>query len=662
MDLIQVLRDALANQGNQTVNADALSPQGGTTVNAADPNAAPISDTDTQRAMLLQSLVGQIQQQRIAETARLEAGWPKQPIPPELLNLPIASIQKELLAKGIVKDGKQPTSKDSSSTKQADASAIPSATAKTANPLDAILASLTNVSNPAAPLVNNAGSPDKVSVLTGKDKYVQDFNTKSQAGQFDASAQGIQNGASSNRVVASKQANGNVSFTNIGTPMQPAPLTGTSASELASADNVTKAISALAGKSEMEVAQGIEAIKTAGANTIMTMEQDALAKARILANLPGLQASLVKAQAADSALAARGVPASQLPNAKGVLVAIENANKLADSMATRELGSNVTYMSIKSKIDNLGKDTVLGVIGKDASESANMAKADKVAYDSLPADAQANYKRAFPDKAKDGTSLVAAGKKLPRDEQEALTQPAGEVLLNAIANPANATANKIVSTIMQEDGVDSASADNRLKEMHRIMADPKEFSKIASKLVPKDQLAQFTNATVGMKAEDKKNLNMLKANIVIQHLDNQATQAYAVNPTSALLPFASVDPALKKAIEDAPSKDLSTIAKLYIGEDYATGMVKKNALAGYIKQSIQGRKKTLVGNVDSEVLLAELPMVMKQSRLGEWADRIPRGAGVVYDNVASTPLGQLATGEIKAASDAWNWLTNPETN
>lgn len=492
-----------------------------------------------------------------------------------------------------------------------------------------------------------------------KSDYVDAFNAKSAAGEFDASEENIAMGASPNRVQASLQPNGVVSFTNRNTPVQPLPISGVSPSELATADSINKSILNLQGKSPLEIAQGMEAIKSSGLATIQGMESAALSKARTLAGIPALEASLIKAQAQDRTLAAQGVPASELPHAKSVLIAIENANKIATNIADRELGGNITYASIKSKIAGLDKNPVLGVIGQESSYADTLKRADLEKYNALPTNVQANYARIYADKKGDITGMLAASKMLPKEEQEALTQGKEKLLLNAVANPDNGTAVSLVTKLLEEDNIPPEAAKARLKEMHSLMNNPKEFAKISKGLfTPQD----IIDSTTGSK-EQREQIKEKKAQIVIQYMDNTATSLFMQNPTEALSAFAILDPDLKTAIDKAPTKDLGTIAQLYIGDDYATGMAKSKAFRSYLAKISESRKKTLVGNVDFGRMMDELPTIRKQSRVAEFFSDIGSSTTDVSSVVAdaTTPVGlRKKVGEF--ISDEWDFFFNPNMN
>ena len=443
-------------------------------------------------------------------------------------------------------------------------------------------------------------------------------------------------GASDRTIEATRQKNGTISFTNIGTKTWAEvdrEKAGETASTVAGATGVTPETAFTVGnikkvkdallteKDPTVIAQSISNLKTSATTFLQKMVVDEVNKQETMMGLPAMQLELQKARVADQEIAKTN-PAGAV-NARNVISKIEQMKGLATKEAERSLNRNMTFVGVKTELEGFDSDPLVQTATASMNAGIkNKFEAEDIA-NSLSPEEKANAmlvwtdavdKDGQPDYAKIGGRL----KRIPPNEKEVLKFSPYQAAQLAIADPLNTTANALFKNSLIKDGMDIEEADRRVKVAQSMVTDVAKFKVAYDAVVPAKTRPEGDTLLlpdVAKKPTQIQEDNLQKAMIVRDYMKQEATRDFTRKADSWMSLFAQDDPMLAKAISDVKlsgkEASVANVSALYLQGTPEEVKTRRAALQSMITKSIQAKPVTALGALNLDQVLRELPAVIE---------------------------------------------------
>lgn len=428
-------------------------------------------------------------------------------------------------------------------------------------------------------------------------------------------------GASPNRIEATRQANGNIAFTNVGTEpiasvVQNKGNTPVTNLSVESIDGMLRDMQQ--GKSKEEIATILSTLNQQADSFMATKKAEALARRTTEVGLPALQAQLMKATEADNLAIASGKP-ELATNSLRVSAMIDKASALADSLATRDMENNLDVLRIKSKVSS--SSPLIQEYSAKAGFSSEQARIDAKTLNDNPAFVTENAAILEPTKKNDPSALVATINKRSKEEQAIIQTDPRELPKAFLANPDSVVAKDLLAYRLSEGNpAKMPEALNTLDQMTRVMKDRKIFTEAFNTVYSgkdRETYAYLKNSPDTLPNKDlQKKQREEQADVAVRFMNVMATNKFR-QEAEQWLPVTSV-PELNKAVTDLRASGkpatLDNIASQYLNETPALAIERKNQLAKWIQDAAKVRNGKLVGNVDTQIMLDTLPLLVAPPR------------------------------------------------
>lgn len=499
-------------------------------------------------------------------------------------------------------------------------------------PQATMIAPATNPMDTPAPTVPVKPVVVPVDKEAVKDPRVEALNKGFLEDQYRPTEMAKAMGASDRTIQATRQANGTISFTNIGTKTwsdidreksgqtanQVIGTTGITPETEFTVGNIKKVKETLLTERDPTViAKSISNLKESATTFLNKMTIAEVTKQEALLGLPQMQLELAKARQLDQQIAATD-PASAV-NARNVLIKMENVRTAAEKGAESALARNMTYVSVAGELKSFDEDPLVQTaVGAMSTGVKNKFEAEEIANSLNPTE-KSNAILVWPDAVDDKGQpdynvLGSRLKRIKPAEAAVLRFSPYEAAQVAIADPSNTTATALFKNSLVKDGFNEEEATRRVSVAQGMVQDLAKFKIAYNAVVPKANRVEgdsLLQPDVAKKETVIQEDNLQKARIVRDYMRLEATRDFTRKADDWLALFAQDDPALAKAINDvkASGKDanIPNIASLYVTGSMEEQQEKRRALQSYLTKSLQAKKPTVLGALDLQAALNELP-------------------------------------------------------
>jgi hypothetical protein len=473
-------------------------------------------------------------------------------------------------------------------------------------------------------------------------------------------------------VTATRQANGNLSLTNI-QPVAP----GGSLPNVS--NDLFAAINSLKTTNDVDVARGLlSTIRESSAQKSSELMGEAMRFASTKLGVPVLEQQLREAEAADRADPQWYPGIGDSPITAKIRSALLTTRSSVDNEAKNYLASNTTYASMNAALKTAEEEAKrITSIG----DRANRIEDEMLLRDQLKKDAkvdEANALRAtmspeeqkrlmvlnptlasIIDEGDRSLAMAASIKRADRDANMRAALGATDMDLPILAMERNPDA--VLLTVRKEQELNPAASDNevqaRIEEVSRI-ANGKDFVKLAvsqrfngriDSTEAKAYAAELSTSDVGLDAKGKALKRQEKYAMALDLYRKDATNRFAGDTTGWKVNDPEFLAAQEKAFKVTGKRDMTSVLTSYLdGADAVTKLQRLDSFKKYAEEAAGKQAKSLFGTVDTIALNAAIAKQAQTS--GIWAAmlevlRTPSSSGT-----SMAPLGILGAISVGAQS------------
>lgn len=486
-------------------------------------------------------------------------------------------------------------------------------------------------------------------MLKKKDLELEQLN--SSASQITPSPAGLLGGASNNRIVATRQPNGTIAYTNVDTPLNAPPaITPVDTISLSTLDSAIAGLQSTNNPLELATAQS--KILEQGNQLLEGMRKSAKDAALKSVGYQALLEDVQKAKLKDDSLRSAGRP-ELATNALAATDLLNKADKMADETALRAMAGNTTYTTVAAKLSLVDKGPVINALQGEAAIKQRQELIDAEAIATMPPEQVNNIKQLFPDASTDPSAMIKRRKLMTQEEVAAVSVPDSRLAMYVAANPTNKAATQLLVTKMQSAGKSADTITGSVNLLHSTMSDPKKFQEAYNAVFKtgterKDNAMLLNNVKAGSK-EEQAAMQERKSMVVSAYADMQATQAYADTVTSWIP--SGVNPEWDKAIlaNQALGKppSLENIAMQYIGSDLNGRSGRTRELQKLVTTAVTNQPVSILGNIQLDNMLARIHGMTPSSRANDFVTSVVNG---INKTINVPVVGALSLGGLGAVA------------
>jgi len=538
------------------------------------------------------------------------------------------------------------------------------------------------------------GIPKNVPVEP-QDLRVNALNAQLGSPIYKPSDAAMAGGASSNRIVAGRDEKGNVSFTNINTGQLPSVRTDLSqANKPAFSDKMldetiqamTNGFSTSVGPDgktvqvpldKMQVATKLVDTKNQIDAFVTEFSDKVLNTNKMALGIPALEAKLPAATQKDNELIAQGLPAN---NAKALMAQIQANTTIAEQRTKDAVASNMLIRSAEGKYEKLKAVSSLAMEKAGFVEKGKLE--DELIDQQMPLSTKTNVARLMQmdkdeEEATGKTSALNPAdpssrqgylKRLDTKQKAVLEADPRNLPAYALSDPDNTIARKLLVANMRDSGKSTTEIDETLRTMSKLNTDPKMFESAFRAMYPtpelQAQMQYLKKPDLLTNKQAQEDAKLARIQMVIQpYMDTIAREKFT-NDVRSWMPV-ETDPTFKQAYADTVAAglvpNLENVGKMFVGSDPATAMAKYKVLSDVTATRLKNMKRDVVGNVDSTIVMAELPRVLSAARASNLS-RAVDASGSALSNMSKVvaPYTFLQPSEVagrvaEPIKDMFNW-------